>query len=198
VAGHFGVDDPGVPELAGAGSEAAKAVLDATEAYLSAEDAIAEWIDEKCECDPTAWASSSELYGSWASYAVQAGEHCALPRSPTNKPSDQTGQRADHDHFPFSPPMRDDGRNHRVGGVNDGDAHLPRAMFTWRTSPAQFRRRNIFSNTRQDTSHSDSFCWLLEMHLPFHAIVVATDAAACRLRPAAAVCPPNGGRCSHP
>jgi putative DNA primase/helicase len=58
-----------------------RAVLDATEAYLSAEDAIAEWIDEKCECDPTAWASSSELYGSWASYAVQAGEHAGSQKS---------------------------------------------------------------------------------------------------------------------
>lgn len=36
-----------------------KAVLDATEAYLSAEDAIAAWIDERCERDPTAWASSA-------------------------------------------------------------------------------------------------------------------------------------------
>ena len=58
-----------------------RAVLDATEAYLSAEDAIAEWIDEKCKCDPTAWASSSELYGSWASYAVQAGEHAGSQKS---------------------------------------------------------------------------------------------------------------------
>lgn len=51
-----------------------KAVLDATEAYLSAEDAIAAWIDERCERDLTAWASSGELYGSWTAYAVQAGE----------------------------------------------------------------------------------------------------------------------------
>jgi putative DNA primase/helicase len=51
-----------------------KVVREATEAYLSAEDALAAWTDEKCEHDPTAWASSSELYGSWATYAVQAGE----------------------------------------------------------------------------------------------------------------------------
>ena len=56
------------------GLNPAKVVRDATEAYLSAEDALAVWTDEKCERDPKAWASSSELYGSWAGYAAQAGE----------------------------------------------------------------------------------------------------------------------------
>jgi putative DNA primase/helicase len=51
-----------------------KLVREATEAYLLAEDTLAAWIDEKCERDPKAWASSSELYGSWAGYAVQGGE----------------------------------------------------------------------------------------------------------------------------
>jgi putative DNA primase/helicase len=58
-----------------------RAVLEATEAYLSAEDAIAEWTDEKCERDPKAWASSSELYGSWAGYAAQAGEVAGSQKS---------------------------------------------------------------------------------------------------------------------
>ena len=39
-----------------------KAVLEATEAYLSAEDAIASWIDDKCEVDAKAWTSSSDLF----------------------------------------------------------------------------------------------------------------------------------------
>lgn len=35
------------------------AVVDATAAYLEAEDAIAAWIDEKCERDPNAWTPST-------------------------------------------------------------------------------------------------------------------------------------------
>jgi putative DNA primase/helicase len=52
-----------------------KVVREATEAYLSAEDALAAWIDEKCELDPKSWASSSDLYRSWAAHADKAGEH---------------------------------------------------------------------------------------------------------------------------
>jgi putative DNA primase/helicase len=51
-----------------------KAVLEATEAYLCAEDATAAWIDEKCEVDAKAWVSSSELFASWAAWADAAGE----------------------------------------------------------------------------------------------------------------------------
>jgi putative DNA primase/helicase len=50
------------------------AVLEATEAYLCAEDATAAWIDEKCEVDTKAWVSSSELFASWAAWADAAGE----------------------------------------------------------------------------------------------------------------------------
>ena len=52
-----------------------KAVREATEAYLSAEDALAATIDEKCERDPKSWASSGDLYRSWARHAEQSGEH---------------------------------------------------------------------------------------------------------------------------
>jgi phage/plasmid-associated DNA primase len=51
-----------------------QAVLDATEAYLAAEDAIAAWIDDKCDRKPNAWASSSELFTSWSAWATAAGE----------------------------------------------------------------------------------------------------------------------------
>jgi putative DNA primase/helicase len=51
-----------------------KAVLDATEAYLSAEDATAAWIDDKCERDPSTWEQSSALFASWTSWAEQTGE----------------------------------------------------------------------------------------------------------------------------
>jgi putative DNA primase/helicase len=52
-----------------------KAVLEATEAYLSAEDAIAAWIDERCERDPRSWEQSSDLFASWSSWASSAGEN---------------------------------------------------------------------------------------------------------------------------
>lgn len=51
-----------------------KAVLDATSAYLEAEDALAAWIDDKCERDPSAWEPSTRLFASWTSWAERAGE----------------------------------------------------------------------------------------------------------------------------
>ncbi|OAI28690.1 hypothetical protein A1351_11335 [Methylosinus sp. R-45379] len=51
-----------------------QAVLDATAAYLEAEDAIAAWIDDKCDRDAKAWEQSSDLFGSWSAWAEKAGE----------------------------------------------------------------------------------------------------------------------------
>ncbi|HEY1864243.1 MAG TPA: phage/plasmid primase, P4 family [Roseiarcus sp.] len=51
-----------------------QAVLEATDAYLSAEDAIAAWIDDRCERDPSAWISSSDLFTSWKAWADASGE----------------------------------------------------------------------------------------------------------------------------
>jgi putative DNA primase/helicase len=51
-----------------------QAVRDATEDYLAAEDAIAAWIDDKCDRDANAWASSSDLFASWTAWATAAGE----------------------------------------------------------------------------------------------------------------------------
>jgi putative DNA primase/helicase len=39
-----------------------------------AEDAIAAWIDDKCERDPNAWESSAALFASWSAWATAAGE----------------------------------------------------------------------------------------------------------------------------
>jgi putative DNA primase/helicase len=47
------------------------AVLDATAAYLEAEDAIAAWIEDR---------SSTILYASWTSWAEQAGQHSGIMR----------------------------------------------------------------------------------------------------------------------
>jgi putative DNA primase/helicase len=56
------------------GLSAPAAVLDATSAYLEAEDALSMWIEEHCIRDAIAWTSSKKLFASWKSFAEQAGE----------------------------------------------------------------------------------------------------------------------------
>lgn len=51
-----------------------QAVRDATETYLAAEDALAAWIDDRCERDSKARESSGALFGSWSGWAAAAGE----------------------------------------------------------------------------------------------------------------------------
>jgi putative DNA primase/helicase len=51
-----------------------QSVLDATEAYLQAEDTFAAWVDEKCERKSTAWTAMGELYASWSAWATKFGE----------------------------------------------------------------------------------------------------------------------------
>jgi putative DNA primase/helicase len=50
------------------------AVVDATAAYLESEDAIAAWIDDRCDRDLSAWESSTALFSSWKAWAEQSGE----------------------------------------------------------------------------------------------------------------------------
>jgi putative DNA primase/helicase len=57
------------------GLAAPEAVTAATAEYLNSEDAIAAWIDERCERDVTAWSGASALFASWASWATKAGEN---------------------------------------------------------------------------------------------------------------------------
>jgi putative DNA primase/helicase len=54
---------------------APEAVTAATAEYLESEDAIAAWIDDRCERDVTAWSGTSALFASWASWASKAGEN---------------------------------------------------------------------------------------------------------------------------
>jgi len=51
-----------------------QAVTAATAGYMEAEDTIASWIGDRCERDPVAWTSSTELFGSWVAWANAAGE----------------------------------------------------------------------------------------------------------------------------
>lgn len=49
-------------------------VLNATAAYLEAEDAVSAWLGDCCRLEPNAWTSARELYASWKNWAELAGE----------------------------------------------------------------------------------------------------------------------------
>jgi putative DNA primase/helicase len=51
-----------------------KAVTEATETYLAAEDAIAVWIDDCCSVDLNHWESRTALFTSYSTWATKAGE----------------------------------------------------------------------------------------------------------------------------
>jgi putative DNA primase/helicase len=51
------------------------AVRDATEEYLSGEDALKTWMDERCVAGPDTWASRQELFSSWKIWAEGAREY---------------------------------------------------------------------------------------------------------------------------
>jgi putative DNA primase/helicase len=46
----------------------------ATDTYLANEDAIAAWIADECEHDPSGWEMTSRLYSSWKGWADRSGE----------------------------------------------------------------------------------------------------------------------------
>jgi putative DNA primase/helicase len=52
-----------------------KAVREATEAYLSAEDSLAAWLEERCERNAAEWTASASLFASWSAWANAAGEN---------------------------------------------------------------------------------------------------------------------------
>ena len=64
----------GALEWQAGGLRPPQAVRDATDDYLAAEDAMGAWIDDKCDRDPNAWVSSSDLFASWTAWATAAGE----------------------------------------------------------------------------------------------------------------------------
>ena len=57
------------------------AVIDATAAYLAAEDSVAAWIDEKCERNPSVWTSLSDLFASWKVWAEGRKEPAGSSKS---------------------------------------------------------------------------------------------------------------------
>jgi putative DNA primase/helicase len=52
-----------------------RAVIDATERYLVAEDTIANWLDDRCAQDPTFSAIRGGLFNDWKDWAEGGGEH---------------------------------------------------------------------------------------------------------------------------
>jgi putative DNA primase/helicase len=50
------------------------AVTNATDAYLSAEDSLAAWVDDNCERDQQAWENATKLFADWSGWATKAGE----------------------------------------------------------------------------------------------------------------------------
>jgi putative DNA primase/helicase len=63
----------GCLEWQASGLQPPEVVKAATASYLEAEDGIATWIDECCQCDPQAWESRADLFASWAGWAKNAG-----------------------------------------------------------------------------------------------------------------------------
>ena len=50
-----------------------KAVTDATQEYFAAEDHLGNWVGERCECHPSGFESSENLFGDWRAWAGKSG-----------------------------------------------------------------------------------------------------------------------------
>ena len=50
------------------------AVVAATDEYLTSEDAVGRWLDERTRVDPNCFESSADLYADWREWAEKAGE----------------------------------------------------------------------------------------------------------------------------
>lgn len=51
-----------------------KAVTDASTDYLEDEDTVADWLAERCLCEPAAFTASGDLFADWRAWAEAAGE----------------------------------------------------------------------------------------------------------------------------
>lgn len=71
------------------GLQPPKAVVEATAAYLEAEDAVAAWMADECERDPNAWEASADLFASWSRWATVAGEFVGTQRKLTQALEDR-------------------------------------------------------------------------------------------------------------
>ena len=74
MAGHPAMDDRRLSGLAGEGLAPPPAVIDATDDYLEAEDALSRWIKERCKAIGYGGTESRTLYHGWRDWAYTAGE----------------------------------------------------------------------------------------------------------------------------
>jgi putative DNA primase/helicase len=56
-------------------------VLDATEEYLTSQDSLAQWIDDRCVKDVDCFATYKDLFADWKQYADQAHEYVGTQRA---------------------------------------------------------------------------------------------------------------------
>jgi putative DNA primase/helicase len=107
------------------------AVVDATEEYLSTEDAVGEWLAECCVLKPYASAATSKLFESWREFAEARGERVgtinvlseALKKRgfrPTRSTGGQRNVRGFEGVDLISPPAKPD---RRTGERDYADAH---------------------------------------------------------------------------
>lgn len=80
-----------------------EAVTKATAEYLSAEDTVGSWIDDRCKRDPNAWTSSTALYSDWKAWADASSEPAGSSKTFTQKLVDRG----------FSPHRLNSGRGFR-------------------------------------------------------------------------------------
>lgn len=57
------------------GLDPPESVVEATKDYLTDEDAIGRWLEERCEVAPHAWASAADLYRSYQTWGEATGEY---------------------------------------------------------------------------------------------------------------------------
>jgi putative DNA primase/helicase len=69
------------------------AVRDATDAYLAAEDAVANWLLECCEKSSVAQTELRDLYASWSKWCERTGEHAGTQKSFSQALEDQGYQK---------------------------------------------------------------------------------------------------------
>jgi len=55
-------------------------VVEATEEYFEAEDALGRWLDERCVREPNAKSLTAELFTDWKQWAEAAGEFIGSQR----------------------------------------------------------------------------------------------------------------------
>ena len=62
-----------------------KAVLDATDEYLSEQDTLAEFIKDYCETEQQHWARSRHLFAAWKAFATSHNERIGTQKAFTQK-----------------------------------------------------------------------------------------------------------------